>query len=355
MGLVRHRLTVIAAICTVALAALSVHAAPTPDEQMVLQELFTLGRSLQETRETMNSVGAQAEAAALRQAEAAAERDRLDARRRDRQAQFGRRLRFYQERGRIAPLAVLLGSSSFVDFLDRVDLMNQVLQHDAKLMAELRSLRSAVAAQAEAARAATAELEQLRSRLNEEEARLQAEIARREAVLASLQEDRAAIEAQLADLERTFTEKAEPILLALGSTLQQVDSATFEPDQVGISLFPPGATAVVSAESLTRFFGQVPALSGLKFRLEPGAVHLEGEFEGTPIRVGGRFVVAEKAILRYEPTEIQIREFKVPSESIAKLLAANQIDIDVSGMISPWVLKSVDVQQDELKIKAGIR
>jgi len=344
-------------LCTLAAAPRPAAAAEplSPEELTVLQELFTLGRSLEETRAAMDRVADQIGAVSRRQAEAAAERDRLEARRRDRQAQYNRRLRFYQEQGKVAPLAVLLGSSNFLDFLSRLDLLSQILEHDASLVRELRSLKTAVAAQEAALQSTSSELEELRSQLVADEAKLQAAITQRESTLAALKEQRVAVEAQLAALEQDWRDKAQPLLLALGATLQTVDPATFEPDQVNLSLFPPGATAIIAADSLTRFFHQVDALKGLAFRQQPGTLSMEGEFGGAAISISGQFVIADKTLLRYEPREIQIREFKVPTESIAELLAANHIDIDVTEMIDPWVLKSVEITQSDVRIRAGLK
>ncbi|HWI64439.1 MAG TPA: hypothetical protein VNT75_21625 [Symbiobacteriaceae bacterium] len=350
----RSRLLIMTLLCALLLSTV-VRAEPPADEQTVLQELFSLGRSLQETRATLAEVTAKVDALARQQAEAAAERDRLETRRQQRQAAFYKRLRFYQEHGRVAPLAVLLGSTSFLDFLSRLDMLNQILDRDVALMRELRSLKSAVAEQEQALREAGRQLEPLRAKLAAEAAKLQDEIARREAVLASLQEKRGAVEEQLAQLERSWAEQAEPLLIALGTTLQSVDASSFEPDRVSLTLFPPGAVAVVTTDSLTRFFRQVDALKGLTFKLQPGVLRMEGEFDGVPIQIRGRFTVAGPATLRYEPQEIQIREFVVPPESIAELLAENQPEIDVSDMISPWALKGVDVLEGELRIKAGIK
>jgi hypothetical protein len=330
-------------------------ATPPAEEQAVLQELFTLGRKLEETQAAIDKVSAEIAQTAARQSDAAAERTRLDSRRRERQAQLVRRLRAYQVSGRSAPFAVLFGSTSFVDFLSRLDLLGQILDRDARILADLRSLKTAVAAREEELKSATERLSALRTDLAKEEAKLQLEITTREAVLASLQERRAAVEAQLASLETAWETQGEPVLLALGSTLKAVDPATFEPDEVTFSLLPPGATAVISAESLTRFFAQVKELQGLTVQLVPGNVLIAGQFDGAPIRIGGHFAVAGKTTLRYEPQEIQIRDFVVPPESIAALLAETQIDIDLAEMLSPWVLKSVDVNKDEIRIRSGIK
>jgi hypothetical protein len=326
-----------------------------PEEQAILAELFTLGRKRDEARAAILQVSQEIAQTAQRQADAAAERGRLEARRKERQAQLARRLRAYQVNGRGAPFAVLFGATSFVDFLARLDLVGQILDRDAKLLADLRSLKEGVAAQEAELRSASEQLSTLRTTLAREEAGLLLEIATREGILASLQEKRAEMEARLASLETAWEKQGQPVLLALGTTLSTVDPATFEPDNISFSLFPPGATAVISAENLTRFFAQVKELQGLTVQLVPGGVLVAGQFDGAPIRIGGRFTIAGQTTLRYEPEEIQVREFVVPPESIAAWLEDAHIDIDLSGMVNPWVLKSVDVNGDEIRLKAGMK
>jgi hypothetical protein len=330
-------------------------APPTPEEQAVLQELFTLGRSLDETRAAIDQANARLAELEGQRTAAAVERDRLEVRRRERQAVFGRRLRYYQEQGRLAPLAVLMGSSSFLDFLSRIDMLNQILAQDARLIAELRGLRAGVAEQEQKLRAAAEEQEKVRAALLADQAKLTRAIADREAILASLKEKRAAVEAELASLERVWEQQALPVLVALATTLQTVDPGAFAPDDISLSLFPPGATAVISSKSLNAFFGQRAELKGLTFQIAPAAVSLAGQFEGTPVAIGGQFVVAGKTVLRYEPKDVRIGDFAVPPQSLSSLLASSHIDIDVSSMISPWALKDVQMRQDELRIKAGIK
>ena len=346
-------------VFALAIALLAVPAAATGDttrsEEQVLGELFTLGRALEAKRTAIARVTAEIAVVQRRREEARAELTRLEAERTERQARLGRRLRYYHEHGRVAPMGVLLGAHSFLDFLSRVDLLSQILDQDARLIREVRSLTAQVAAREQTLRESEASLDQLQRSLQVDEATLAEAVAQREALLAGLREERAAMEARLAALERTFTASAMPVLEALGSNLLTIDPAGLEPDELTVSLFPPGAVALVSARSLTELFARREELKGLTVRVVPDTVSLEGSFEGTAVRIGGHLRVAGPALLRFEPEQIHIGDFAVPPQAIHSLTEGGRIDIELGDMVSPFVLKEVTLGQDQLRIRAGLR
>lgn len=330
-------------------------AALLAEEQAVLQELFTLGRKLEETRTALADLDSRAAALARQEAEARLDRDRLTLQLKQRQAQLGQRLRYVREQGQIAPLAVLLGAGSLPDFIGRIDILSTILRRDTRLIRECQELAAKVAAREQEIHLAGLELERVRADLAAARSQLEQEIAQKEGLLAGLRERRAAVETELAGLERLWKERALPVLEALGTKLQQLDASAFEPDKISVSLFPPGATATISGATLDRFFGRQAELKGLAVKLRPGEVRLEGTFDGASVAIGGRFLVAGKTVLRYEPREVIIREFKVPPEALQSLLAAGAMDIDVGALVSPFALQDVTMLEGELRIRAGLK
>lgn len=326
---------------------------PTADEKTILAELFTLGRKLDETKATLAQLDGQIADAAHAQEAAQTERDRLEVQRKARMTQYGRRLRYYNEQGSMAPMAFLLGSRTLGEFLQRAEVVNEMLKRDAALLRELRALKAGVEAQEREAAAARERLTALKTQLQQQETQLTRDIAAREAILAGLKDQRGAMEARLNDLEQAWEQKAKPVLEALGTALRGVDPAEFQPDSLSVSFFPPGATAHISEQNLNQFLGKHGDLRGLAFHLRGGEASLDGDFNGAAIRIAGKFSVAGKTVLRFEPTAIRIRDFDVPPAAIARLLTAGTIDIDVGAMIKPWSLQSIQVADGDLAIKAG--
>ncbi|HLN63266.1 MAG TPA: hypothetical protein VK464_17150 [Symbiobacteriaceae bacterium] len=328
---------------------------PEPDEAAVLQELFTLGRDRDQTEAEIKALDTRRVELEQQIEGARLERDRLDAVKRERQAQLGRRLRTWREQGQVAMLGALLSAQSLEQFLTRLEWIRFVLAHDSRLIRDVRELKAAVEQQEEALRRAEGQLDEARAKLAADSARLAEAIAQREVLLVSLRENRAAVEAKLNDLERIWNEQARPVLEALGATLLTVDPADFQPESVSLSFFPPGATVVVTDAGLRQFFSRQPALRGLTFAIRPGVVSMEGDFDGSAIRIVGRFTIAGKAVLRFEPLSVRIRDFDVPPQALEQLPGQGRVEIDVTAMIKPWSLQDVTMQQGELRIKAGLK
>ena len=266
-----------------------------------------------------------------------------------------RRRQEAREQGQIAMLGALLSAQSLEQFLTRLEWIRFILAHDSGLIREVRELKAAVEQQEQALRQAEGQLDEARSKLAADSARLAEAIAQREALLVSLQEKRAAVEAKLNDLERVWNDQARPVLEALGATLLTVDPADFQPESVSFSLFPPGPTVTVNDAGLQRFFSRQPALRGLAFAVRPGEVSMEGDFDGNAIRIVGRFTIAGKAVLRFEPQEVRIRDFDVPLQALEQLPGQGRVEIDVTAMITPWSLQDVTMHQGELRIKAWLK
>lgn len=331
-----------------------VGAEPDPT-QAVLTELFTLNRTLQEVRTRIAALQAQAEAAAADEARLEAQRVQLEQQRQERIALFGQRARYYSERGTLAPIGVLLSAGSLPEFLERLELITFAMQRDARLMTELRQLKTQAEAQERAAAGRRAEAARLTEQARAEEQRLAAEIARREQLLAGMGEQRPAVEQQLAVLEDAWQTAAMPVLESLGEAMMELDVTAFTPDSVSFTLLPPGATVRVSEKTLNRFFGASPTLGQLTFRVLPGEVLLEGDYGGVPVRVTGRFLVANRTFLRYQPRSMEVGGFTVPTSVTDALMAEGHFDIDMTAQVKPLALTDVRMQQGEIVIRAGLR
>jgi peptidoglycan hydrolase CwlO-like protein len=353
------------AVLLVAVLALGMAGAPglaranpepaEPEEGAVVRELFLLGRSLEETRSQIAEADRQIAETVRREAGARADWERAEAGRRERQALLGKRLRYYREQGSMAPLGFLVGAGTLEEFLSRIDLLTRIMAVDAKLVADLKGLSKEADLRRQELQAAEEEQARLREGLAKQQAQLEADIAQREAILASLKERRTAVENQVAAVERAWKEQARPVLETLGAALASLDQGQFAPDSVVISLFPPGATATMTAASLGRFLQQKPELKGLTCRVESGEVSLEGQFDGIPVRVSGTFSVASQTTLRFEPTAVRIREFDVPAESLHELPDGGVVTIDVGAMVRPFSLQGVTLADGQVRIRAGLR
>lgn len=327
------------------------------DEQAAVAELFLLNRTLDEIRRAIARLDQEIGTVSAEQTAAEAKRDRLEAERKQTQAQFGRRARYYHEQGTFAPVGFLLQSSTLGDFLLRIDILSMVMQRDARLIRELRTLKAAVEEQEKVLAAKRAELVALREKQSGQEERLKGEIAHKERVLASLKEQRSGVETRVAELEQVWATAAEPVLAAFGKSLQTVALRVKDltPDSVQFSLVPPGATVKVSEQNLNQFVAQDGDMKGLSFRLRPGEANLEGSFGGVKVSIAGQFSIKGKTVLRYEPKEIRFVDFRLPPSVTEELLASGRLDIDYSALIGPWAMQEIRMEDAALVVKAGLK
>jgi murein DD-endopeptidase MepM/ murein hydrolase activator NlpD len=137
---------------------------------------------------------------------------------RQQKARFGERLRAVQEMGPVSYAGVLMGSSSFADFISRWDRITVIVRHDNGVIAAIKATKSALEAQrqevankeaaqkqlltqAEGARqtvqAKLAELTQLKADLTAQEASLHAQVATYEQELDAVEEQIYAIQVRM--------------------------------------------------------------------------------------------------------------------------------------------------------------
>lgn len=332
-------------------------AAESPDREAVLQELFVLNRRLEEARAALAEVeGRLAEVAAQEEA-ALAELARLEEELAARKEQYGRRLRYYREQGNRGPWVLLFSAGSLADFLWRLDALKQIMAYDARLARELSETQSVVAAQAERLTEARAEADRLRAEQQAQVAALEEAIAAREAILAGLGDQRQEVEDALAAVEADWQQSALPVLDALGLALQELGTAGLEPDDIRFSLFPPGAVATISEERLNAYIGEYDPLTRLRVDLvgEDEAFVLSGVFDDVPLEISGGFLVTAEGKLRFEPSLMQVRGFRVPEGIIREIVAEGWLDIDVSALVSPLTLTGVELTDGQMIIRAGLR
>jgi len=331
--------------------------ATLPDREAVLQELFVLNRRLEAARATLADLEARLAEVTAQEEQARADLARLEEELAVRKAQYGRRLRYYREQGNRGVWVLLFGAGSLADFLWRLDALKQIMAYDARLARELMETQAAAAAQAERLAEAREEADRLRDHQADQVAELEAAVAEREAILAGLGDQRAEVEEALAAVEADWQQSALPVLDALGVALQELGAAGLEPDDIRYSLFPPGAVATITEERLNAYIGGYDSLADLRVELvgEDAAFVLAGEFEDVPLAISGGFLVTADGKLRFEPSLMEVRGFRVPDSIIRQIVADGLLDIDVSPMVSPLTLTGVELTDGRLTIRAGFR
>lgn len=180
-------------------------------EGQVLADLGQIENQLQRTQARLRAL--EDEIAYLQSLIRKAEIELADAEERlaERQEYLGQRIRAVYETGTVGYLQVLLGSTSFSDFLNRFDLLRQLMAKDRELMIEVREERQQIAER-------KADLEQkrlqavnLRDQASVQKASIEYQQSVKERYLAAVREDRKLYERALDELEETSRKLEEEI------------------------------------------------------------------------------------------------------------------------------------------------
>lgn len=117
------------------------------------------------------------------------------------QAALGRRLREIYIEGDVGYLVVLLGSKSFTDFLDHAYYLSIIVEHDRKLLDEVRRQKAELESQETAARSTVSEIRRLKATQEERVARLAELEETRSRLLSQVKDQRSSISTYVVELE----------------------------------------------------------------------------------------------------------------------------------------------------------
>ena len=162
--------------------------------------LAEINGQLKTTQAELSRVEAQLKAAEQRQQE--------------QQALFDARLRSIQQHGRVSYIGVLLGSHSFSEAINRMDMLKRVVSQDKVLLEELQAAKQAVAEQRDAVATRKQKLAQLQGDAEAQRQTASAKVAERKRVSDTLAQREVELERQLAAVRRE-SEAAEAAIWEL--------------------------------------------------------------------------------------------------------------------------------------------
>jgi len=122
------------------------------------------------------------------------------------QKAFGKRLRAMQRSGRLSEVSILLGATSFADFLRRTHVFNRIVDYDTDLMARVKTEREQVKAFQRLLVERREKARRLRAAIVQRQQNLKRERDQEKRLLAKIHSDRVAHERYLAELEQSSRE-----------------------------------------------------------------------------------------------------------------------------------------------------
>ena len=102
---------------------------------------------------------------------------------------FCQRIRAMEEQGTVNYWAFLFGAASFSDLLGRLDIVNEIMDYDKRVMEDLKNIRLKLAAEKETLKSAKAEQVTAKAELEEKKAELQTELDQANALMQKIRSD----------------------------------------------------------------------------------------------------------------------------------------------------------------------
>lgn len=172
-------------------------------ERGVLEELSLLEGRLEKNRRELSRLEGEIAATErnIRQTTKALEEAEAEL---ERQIEIlGCRLRALYENGTVTYLEVLLSSADFCDFLNRADLMQEIISQDVDLLESIQQKREEIARKKIELEEQREQLLSLQDRTLAKQAQIEADAAQRERLLEKIQTEKDLYEAALDELEQT--------------------------------------------------------------------------------------------------------------------------------------------------------
>ena len=225
-------------------------AAKRAEAQRVLAEIRSLDSELEGAIEAYN--GATEQLAAIDR-ERAINRQHLKLARRNlsiSQRRLGDRLRaIYMSGNEDSALAVLLGSRSLGDFLDRIETVNSVATQDAQVIGEVTRFKRDVTNRARELKAAHARQEAVVAQRAESKRQIEAGLAERRRLAASIKDEIVRLEAEERARQERLRIEAEQRLAAQRAAQQRALEAAQQQEVVGASAVSPDGNTTVAPPS----------------------------------------------------------------------------------------------------------
>ncbi|NLJ34447.1 MAG: peptidoglycan DD-metalloendopeptidase family protein [Firmicutes bacterium] len=124
---------------------------------------------------------------------------------------LGCRLRALYENGTVTYMEVLLSAADFSDFLNRADLMQEIISQDVELLESIQRKREEIAQKKIELEEQREQLLTLQDKTLAKQAQVEADAAQRERLLEKIQSEKELYEAALDELERTSRQLEELI------------------------------------------------------------------------------------------------------------------------------------------------
>lgn len=210
--------------------------------QELLEQLEKLEEEIKAKEQEIKRLESELQSAQARVNQAAAELAQAEALQEKRINTFRQRLKDIYENGQVSYLEVLLQSTSFSDFLVRMELLGKIAENDMRLVEEIKAERERIAAKKAALEAERDQLAKLKREADGERSVLASRQAEKKQLLAQIEQEKKRVAQALDELEALSRQIAAKI-----RAIQTQNKRPLGPRGTSQLLWPlPGYTSISS-------------------------------------------------------------------------------------------------------------
>lgn len=181
------------------------------NRKQVQAELARIEADLAKLKKELSYLEARLKTTEKQVAQAEGELDKLEDRLAKRMDLINARVRAMAEDGPVAYLEVLLQARDFRDFIERVELLRDIVRQDTKIYKEVVAMKAQVEERKAALEQRKEQIAELQQKTQAKKSQIEVKSAERKKVLASLQAEKDRLEKEFDDLEKISNQIAKQI------------------------------------------------------------------------------------------------------------------------------------------------
>lgn len=262
---------------------------------------------------------------------------------------MGRLVNFTYRYGMVGYLEVVLEAADFYDLINRLELLKTIINYQAGLIGETRTLMARVQEEQSLYERAGVELKSKGEALAWNISEMEQLRAGRKAMLDAARSESELLADRVVEAEFKWLRS----LTSLSSMLEHLDALPWNqlsPENIDIGLF--SARLEFSDEQINRVIFKQGSddFVGLTVECEPGTFTIRGGKAGVnEFSISGDFVNTENGYLRYQPRVLILAEIPV-SEQVLEFISKKQ-NLSFGGEVLPgYNLSNVQPGQDKLVV-----
>lgn len=319
-------------------------------EQAHRDKLLSARVRLAASEKRIDELADQLDQVTARLEETRAQRDKLQRQVDERRQRLGSWLRLMYEDGSVSYLEVLLSATDFVDFVERLELITQVINANVSLLREVKSLHEKLVAKERQLAAEEANLRNLKQAETVAAEELRRVEAAQQKALGEAMAVAGEYAAAMALLDRTWAE-ALPALERFLAGFPSFPWDMIEPDSVNINHDVRTIDIVAGEAAVNQVFPLFdPVLGQVRLSLRPGEAALTDVAAGL-FRLTGRLEPGGGNRVRYVPVALEFLGIPVGPDVLDEIVREHDLYFDYNNSGLPLRLKTVEVGERRMSLR----